>query len=204
MTNEIYTEDKMKQLPVYPTKQTPSYADWNLFNMGKALEEKVDNIDPTGGYTAGTGIAISEEKVISNTAPGINYTAGTGISISEGVITNDAPNVPQVQADWNEVDSEAVDYIKNKPTIPAAQVQSDWNQSDNTAVDFIKNKPTIPDVTTKANTSLDNINVGSSNAGKYFKVSNTGALELVTITEEQWTFTLADTTTTTRTVLIKS
>ena len=99
MTNEIYTEDKMKQLPVYPTKQTPSYADWNLFNMGKALEEKVDNIDPTGGYTAGTGIAISEEKVISNTAPGINYTAGTGISISEGVITNDAPNVPQVQAD---------------------------------------------------------------------------------------------------------
>ena len=178
MTNEIYTEDKMKQLPVYPTKQTPSYADWNLFKMGQALEEKVDNIDPAGGYTAGTGIAISEEKVISNTAPGINYTAGTGISISEGVITNDAPNVPQVQADWNEADSEAVDFIKNKPT--------------------------IPDVTTKANTSLDNINVGSNNAGKYFKVSNTGALELVTITEEIWTFTLADTTTTTRTVLVKS
>jgi hypothetical protein len=26
-------------------------------------------------------------------------------------------------------------------------VQSDWNQTDTTAVDFIKNKPTIPDVT---------------------------------------------------------
>ena len=32
------------------------------------------------------------------------------------------------------------------PSIPAAQVQSDWTQSDNTAVDYIKNKPTIPTV----------------------------------------------------------
>lgn len=32
----------------------------------------------------------------------------------------------------------------NTPTIPAAQVQSDWNQSTTTAVDYIKNKPTIP------------------------------------------------------------
>lgn len=50
----------------------------------------------------------------------------------------------QVQADWNQATSTAVDYIKNKPTIPDAQIQSDWNQSDNTAKDFIKNKPTIP------------------------------------------------------------
>lgn len=34
--------------------------------------------------------------------------------------------------------------LTNKPNIPAAQVQSDWNQSDSTAVDYIKNKPTIP------------------------------------------------------------
>lgn len=33
----------------------------------------------------------------------------------------------------------------NKPTIPAAQIQSDWNQVNNTALDFIKNKPTIPE-----------------------------------------------------------
>ena len=36
------------------------------------------------------------------------------------------------------------DDLINKPSIPAAQVQSDWDQSDNTAVDYIKNKPTIP------------------------------------------------------------
>ena len=42
-------------------------------------------------------------------------------------------------------------------TIPQ-QVQSDWNQTDNTAVDYIKNKPTIPDTsnfvqTTEANSA---------------------------------------------------
>ena len=33
--------------------------------------------------------------------------------------------------------------LSNKPTIPAAQVQSDWSQSDSTALDYIKNKPTL-------------------------------------------------------------
>lgn len=75
------------------------------------------------------------------------------------------PGTEQVQSDWNQSDTEAVDYIKNKPVIPVvptnvssftndagyitlsdvpAQAQSDWNQSDNQAVDYIKNKPTIP------------------------------------------------------------
>lgn len=49
---------------------------------------------------------------------------------------------PNVQADWNEVDSTADDYIKNKPTIPAAQVNADWNAS--SGVSAILNKPTIP------------------------------------------------------------
>lgn len=31
-------------------------------------------------------------------------------------------------------------------TIPAAQIQSDWNQSNTSALDYIKNKPTIPSV----------------------------------------------------------
>lgn len=35
------------------------------------------------------------------------------------------------------------DDLLNKPTIPAAQVQSDWNQTNTSAVDFIKNKPDL-------------------------------------------------------------
>jgi hypothetical protein len=48
------------------------------------------------------------------------------------------------QADWNQSNTSASNYIKNKPTIPPAQIQSDWAQSNSAIVDFIKNKPTIP------------------------------------------------------------
>ena len=56
------------------------------------------------------------------------------------------PTIPadQVQADWNESDSNSKSFIANKPTIPAAQVQADWNQTSDTKPDYIKNKPTIP------------------------------------------------------------
>ena len=41
--------------------------------------------------------------------------------------------------------------LLNKPTIPAAQVQSDWSQSNSSAVDYIKSKPTIPTATSQLN-----------------------------------------------------
>jgi hypothetical protein len=47
-----------------------------------------------------------------------------------------------VNADWNATSGLA--EILNKPTIPAAQIQSDWTQTNNAALDFIKNKPTLP------------------------------------------------------------
>jgi hypothetical protein len=47
------------------------------------------------------------------------------------------------QSDWNQTDTTAEDYIKNKPTIPAAQIQSDWNQTNTAALDYVKNKPEI-------------------------------------------------------------
>lgn len=46
------------------------------------------------------------------------------------------------QSDWNQTDDSQLDYIKNKPTIPAAQVNADWNASSGVAQ--ILNKPTIP------------------------------------------------------------
>ena len=44
-----------------------------------------------------------------------------------------------IQSDWNQSSSSAIDYIKNKPTIPAAQVNSDWNAASGVAQ--ILNKP---------------------------------------------------------------
>lgn len=53
--------------------------------------------------------------------------------------------VTQVNSDWNA--TSGVAEILNKPTIPNAQIQSDWTQANTSALDYIKNKPTIPDVT---------------------------------------------------------
>lgn len=53
------------------------------------------------------------------------------------------PAIPQIQSDWDQVDNTQVDFIKNKPSIPAAQIQSDWNQANNLLLDYIKNKPAI-------------------------------------------------------------
>ena len=55
-------------------------------------------------------------------------------------ITDGSP-IGQIQSDWNQSNSSAVDYIKNKPTIPAAPVQSNWNESDSSSLAYIQNKP---------------------------------------------------------------
>lgn len=75
-------------------------------------------------------------------------TAGTDIGIDSTtiagkiIISYTGSVATQIQVDWNQTDNTALDYIKNKPSIPESQIQSDWNQADNTQVDFIKNKPT--------------------------------------------------------------
>lgn len=51
MTDErIYDRDRMFQLPVFPTKQTPSYADWALYEMGKELEDSIGSMG-SGDWT---------------------------------------------------------------------------------------------------------------------------------------------------------
>lgn len=53
----------------------------------------------------------------------------------------------QMQSDWDQGDNTSPDYIKNKPTIPAAQVPSDWMATQ--GVSRIINKPTLGSAATK-------------------------------------------------------
>lgn len=96
---------------------------------GKAVAEALDSYQALPASTAQDAGKVLQ--VDSNGNP--EWAAGGG---------------QQVQADWAETDPSAVDYIKNKPSIPAAQVQSDWNQSNTQAVDYIKNKPNLATVAT--------------------------------------------------------
>ena len=72
--------------------------------------------------------------------------AGSVLSVSGNIVDNTDPTNPvvdQLQSDWGQADNTSPDYIKNKPSIPAAQIQSDWNQTNNLQPDYIKNKPGI-------------------------------------------------------------
>lgn len=67
----------------------------------------------------------------------------------------------QVQSDWNQANSGALDYIKNKPTIPSSQVQPDWNSV--SGLGQILNKPTIPSITRTTSTlSLSLVGTGAT------------------------------------------
>lgn len=81
----------------------------------------------------------------------------------------------------------------NKPTIPAAQIQADWNQTDNTALDFINNKPTLfsgsyndltdkPTIPATYNALTYEIGTAQTIAGGALSVDGTKALHVITTT----------------------
>ncbi len=72
--------------------------------------------------------------------------------------------------------------LTNKPTIPAAQIQADWDQTTTSALDYIKNKPSLfsgsyNDLTNKPTipATLDNltdVNLGTVSEGKILKYTS--------------------------------
>ncbi len=83
-----------------------------------------------GGIKIGAGLSISQGVVSVTGTSNLATVATTGSY-------NDLLNQPALF-------SGAYADLSGTPTIPSAQIQSDWNQASNVALDFIKNKPTIP------------------------------------------------------------
>jgi hypothetical protein len=118
----------------FPTVQQPS--DWNSSSGNNQILNKptIPAAQVNSDWNASSGVAqILNKPTLATVATSGSYTD----------LINQ-PSIPpaQVNSDWNAVSGVA--EILNKPTIPAAQIQSDWNQANNAALDFIKNKPTIP------------------------------------------------------------
>jgi hypothetical protein len=111
--------------------------------------------------TAGNGISISS-GTISAKVDGSTITVN-----SNGELVATGSSFTQQQSNWTQVDTTAVDYIKNKPTTKpvvagsnititeglnsitiaasaAPQVQSNWAETDTSAASYIQNKPTVP------------------------------------------------------------
>lgn len=201
---ELHVDQNLNRTETWSTTSNNSSADWNAVTGPRVIRNKptiptVDQTYSSASANAQSGIAVAEaiatkqdvltagsNITISNnviSATDTTYTAGSNITISGGVISA----ASQVQADYSQSDSNAVDYIKNKPTIPtatsdlnndsgfitssdvpSAQVQSDWNETNSSSAAYIVNKPTIPTVPTTDqtyNSSSTNPQSGTAVAG---------------------------------------
>ena len=83
-----------------------SYNDLSNKPTIPTVPTNVSEFTNDAGYITQNDIANKQDKL----------TAGENITIENNVISSTGGT--QVQADWNQTDVEAVDYIKNKPTIP--------------------------------------------------------------------------------------
>ena len=126
--------------------------------ISKALNDLHDSIPtvPTNvsaftndaGYLTQNDIANKQDKL----------TAGENITIENNVISSTGGT--QVQADWNQTNVEAVDYIKNKPTIPDTSefvTKTEYNPKEKAIAEALTNlnenkadKTELPDVSTFA------------------------------------------------------
>lgn len=172
------------------------------------LDEKQDTL------TAGTNIQIAQDGTISATDttydPATQSTAGLMSAADKAKLDGiEAGAEANVQSDWNQTDTTADDYIKNKPTNATqsadgfmssadktkldgietgaeANVQSDWNQTDSSADDFIKNKPGV------ATQSTDGL-MSSTDKTKLDGITWTKAGILALLGYEEVNLTMTDT-----------
>lgn len=117
----VATSGSYNDLSNKPTIPTQVNADWN----------------------ASSGVAQILNK------PALSTVATTGAYAD----LSGKPAIPaaQVNSDWSAVSGVA--QILNKPTIPAAQIQSNWTQATTGALDYIKNKPSLSAVATSGSYS---------------------------------------------------
>ena len=92
--------------------------------------------------TGGAIVYIYTTLEAGNHTISINGLARTIIKIPKMFLPDDIGGGSSVQSDWNQTDTTASDYIKNKPTI-SEQVQTDWNQTNIYDKSYIKNKPNV-------------------------------------------------------------
>lgn len=94
-------------------------------------------------YEAGAGIEI-DGNIIAVDPDEVQgkLTAGTGIDITDDVISVTG-GFTQEQADWNETDSSAVDYIKNKPDLGVYATDAELTAGLATKQDVISDLSTI-------------------------------------------------------------
>ena len=120
-TNDFTNDDKTKLAGIQAGAQINqnAFSNVNVGSKSITAANQTDQIEVAAGTNITLDVDLDHKK----------------ITINSNAVTE------QLQADWTQTDQLQLDYIKNKPTIPAAQVNSDWNATSGLAQ--ILNKPTL-------------------------------------------------------------
>ena len=125
-------------------------------------------------------VPAAGEKVLYDRDKNHNYTR---IKYGDGThIVAELPFSTE-QSDWSQTDTEAIDYIKNKPDLTDYEnVQADWNETNSSADSYIKNKPAIVQSsnTFQFSTSGQRLNVYNDVGSNWIIEPTEGTLSLVT------------------------
>ena len=143
------------------------------------LTEATSGLQPSGDYLVpadlngyATESWVNEQGFLTE-VPSQYATESEVEAATSGKLDSSAYTAP-VQSDWNQSNSGALDYIKNKPTIPSAQIQSDWDQANSAAVDYIKNKPQEESFTTGPLLPGSGVSFRTSGDSTYIDCSGAG------------------------------
>ena len=101
----------------------------------------------------GDGIEISIDSIPTENSNNAVSSGGvySALALKQNSLTFDAA---PTQNSSNPVTSHGIYTALNNLNIPAAQVQADWNQTNSSAIDYIKNKPIIYDYIANSSTNL--------------------------------------------------
>ena len=113
--------------------ESPVKSDWNATTGLSEILNKPTIPTNNNQLTNGAGYITSSTQVKSDW----NATSGAAEILNKPAIAS------QTQSDWDQTDSNQIDYIQNKPAIPAAQIQSDWNETGTSNLNYIQNKPNL-------------------------------------------------------------
>ena len=139
-------------------------ADWDATSGVQEILNKPD----LSQYATTTDLAGKADKVTGATAGDIAVLDATGNLTDTGVSATDlVHDSDYVHTDNNYTDADAA-KLSGIESGAQANVQADWNQTDSSADDYIKNKPTIPPssvVDQTYNPSSTNAQSGTAVAG---------------------------------------
>lgn len=157
--------------------------------------------DTLNTYVAGNSVKVTQPAASQINAKANSSGLGAAAFSNNYADLTGKPTIPatQIQCDWNQAGTSALDFLKNKPTIPAAQVQSDWNAT--TGLGVIANKPTIPSIT-RTTSSITPTLVGTGATGT--QVSSTKDASVKTCVSTSATASIAGAATSTVTLKICS